>query len=232
MAMERYDGVVISSTTGVPVAGTTVTIKLKSTGLAATIYSDEGVTTKTNPTTTDNDGRFWFYAADDDYIIEAASGFTLADVTLYSGAARSTIKRKTVTETVNNSLALQNDDDLVFAVAANETWEFHALLRVTSAAAAGFDFDFTIPAASTYNRKASQLWDGTTIRLSIQTALDTEDSYAGAVAALSDDYLVIDGLLVNGANAGNVQLRWAQNVADASDTQVLAGSYLIARRVG
>ncbi len=231
MAMERYDGVVISSA-GAPVIGTTVTIKLKSTGLAATIYSDEGITPKANPTTTDADGRFWFYAADDDYVVEAAGGFTLGDVTLYSGIAREQLLRKTGDETVNNSLVLQDDDDLVFAVAANETWEFEANLLVTSAAAAGFDWDFTMPAATTYTRKTSWLWDGTTIRVVVSTALDTEDSHPGAVAVLASDVLIIRGLIVNGANAGSVQLRWAQNVADVSDTKVLAGSYLRARRVG
>ena len=201
MAMQQYDGVYLDST-GTPAAGRSVTVRVKATGAVATVYSDEVFTGKTNPLTTDASGRFWFYAVDGDYRIIADEGLSteheVSDVTLHSGVAREQILRKAdALPDKSNDTVLEDDSTLVFAVAANETWEFrlHALVTV-AAAAAGFDWDFTIPAATTYTRKESWLWDGTTIRAVATSTLDTEDSYAGGVAALAGDILVIWGLIV------------------------------------
>ena len=232
--MQRIDEIVLDAEGNV-VPGASVQVLVKATGVPAVIYSDEGITPKVNPLTADADGRVWFYAYDGRYIINRLVGgvatFTLADVILYSGASREAFVRKTADETVNNSIALQNDDDLKFAVAAGETWEFEVVALVTSAAAAGLTFDFAIPAASTFGRKQYELWDDTTIRAQGSDALEDDSVYAGAVAALASDELIIRGVFVNGVNAGTVQLRWAQTVADASNTQFLIGSYLKARRL-
>jgi len=75
----------LNSTTGLPVASPTITVNITG-GSAATIYSDEGVTPKSNPFTGDSLGRFDFYVADGDYdIIVAGSGltsYTIVDVTV------------------------------------------------------------------------------------------------------------------------------------------------------
>ena len=236
MAMQQYDGVVVD-TTGVPSAGRAVTVRVLATGAVATIYSDEVFTPVANPLTTDAVGRFWFYALDGDYRIIADEGLAteheITDVTLYSGIAREQILRKAdALPDKTNSIVLEADSTLVFAVAANETWEFRIQALVTAAAAAGFDWDFTVPAGTTYTRKESWLWDGTTIRAVATSTLGTEDSYTGGGAALAGDILVIQGLIVNGATAGNVQFRYAQNIANVSQCTVDVGSYLIARRVG
>lgn len=66
-----------------PVSGATITVNVHGDG-AATIYSDDGITVTTNPTTTDVNGRFAFYAADGRYdLIVAGPGlatFTLSDI--------------------------------------------------------------------------------------------------------------------------------------------------------
>ena len=231
MVMERYDGIVTNSAGDVG-TNQAVTIRVQSSGALATLYSDEVGTAKTNPLTSDSNGRFWFYAADDDYRIILADGFEYADVTLCAGAAREQILRKAdALPDKTNSIVLEADSTLLFAVGASETWEFRLQGLVTCAAAAGFDWDFSIPAATTYTRKESWLWDGTTIRAVATSTLDTEDSYAGGVAALAGDILLIHGLIVNGVNAGNVTFRYAQNVANVSACTVDIGSYLIARKV-
>jgi hypothetical protein len=55
---------------GNAVSGASVYIRKESDNTNATLYSDDGVTTTTNPLTTDNDGEFSFYAADDVYKIQ------------------------------------------------------------------------------------------------------------------------------------------------------------------
>ncbi len=229
MPMQRYHGVVLD-TVGEGVA-TTVTVKIKATGAAATIYSDEGVTPKTNPTTSDASGNFDFYAADGDYILEAGNGASLNDVTLFSGAAREAYILKGSPETVTNSTTLQDDDDFTFAIAANEIWEFTLFAMLTSPVGAGFKYTFSIPAATTNTRRAAWLWTGTTIRHHDRDTLDGTGTFAGGVVALSYATFWLHGIINNGANAGNVVFRWAQETADVGDTHVQESSYLVARKV-
>lgn len=73
--MQKYINSVIGET-GRPVSGASVTVYLTGTQTLATIYSNNGVTTQTNPLTTDSSGMFSFYAADGRYDIQISSGST------------------------------------------------------------------------------------------------------------------------------------------------------------
>lgn len=66
----------VQDTFGNAVSGVTVTIRTNPGGVLATIYSDDGVTTKSNPFTNDSDGEFFFYAADGRYDIELTGPIT------------------------------------------------------------------------------------------------------------------------------------------------------------
>jgi hypothetical protein len=59
---------VIQSRSGAALAGVTVTV-YNSSGGAATLYSDNGITVKANPTTTNADGEYSFYAANGTYSV-------------------------------------------------------------------------------------------------------------------------------------------------------------------
>lgn len=71
---------------GAPIKSATVQVNLNSDGSAATIYSDNSSTVKTNPLTTDELGQFDFYAADGRYnLVISAPGITtrtVADIIL------------------------------------------------------------------------------------------------------------------------------------------------------
>ena len=220
---------------GNAVAGASVMVNLRSSGAPATIYSDYiGATAKTNPLTSLSDGTISFYAADDDYdLINADDGVTLWDVNLFTGAARSQFVIQTaVQDPLNNQIVLQDSNYLYFPIQANETWQIEVMLRVTTPAAAGFDFAFDIPAGATYSYKFSQLWDGAIVRGVWSSTMVTEDSYAGGVAALSSDPIHIDAILQNGATAGTVTFQFAQNVSNGGTTAIRQYSYIKARRIG
>lgn len=68
--MQRYQNNV-QTRQGNAVPGANVYVRIGST--LATIYSDNGVTVMPNPTTTDDNGEFFFYAANNTYQIEAES---------------------------------------------------------------------------------------------------------------------------------------------------------------
>ena len=74
--MQKYQDLVLNRY-GDGIAGASVTVYQQGTLTLATIYSDNGVTTKANPTTTDAYGRFSFYAADGRYdLTVSGSGLT------------------------------------------------------------------------------------------------------------------------------------------------------------
>ena len=64
--MQNYYNNIIS-TSGKPVQGASILVTNASDNSTATIYSDNGVTTTANPLTSDQFGRFNFYAADGRY---------------------------------------------------------------------------------------------------------------------------------------------------------------------
>lgn len=74
--MQRYNGQLINqfpnTVFGNAAAGVSVTVKVKSTGVLATLYSDNSTAspTLTNPLTTDSVGAYSFYAADGVYTLD------------------------------------------------------------------------------------------------------------------------------------------------------------------
>lgn len=77
---KRFDSVV-NPATGTPLAGASVQVNIRGGG-AATIYSDNGITARPNPITTDPNGYFEYYAADGryDWVI-TGTGLTTVTVT-------------------------------------------------------------------------------------------------------------------------------------------------------
>ena len=129
--------------------------------------------------------------------------------------------RKTADETVANSTVLQDDDQLLFAIGANESWTFTfmTLAIEDGIGTPGIHYAVTAPAGATGN---VSVLAGSSITSSVARATST-----GQLALLTSDlaYLVI-GTVVNGGTAGNVTLQWAQFLAAAAATRVKAGSYV------
>lgn len=143
-----------------------------------------------------------------------------------AGADEITVVRKTADETVNNSSTLQNDDHLLLAIGANEVWEFEVNLWWIANSSADLKVAFTVPAAATlrwantgtntssvaYNETPVQGTSGTAFAFEASTGSDRHTRFVGYVA--------------NGANAGNLQVQWAQNSTHLSDLTVYANSTL------
>jgi hypothetical protein len=135
-----------------------------------------------------------------------------------------TFIRKSSAETVTSSTTLQDDDELLFAIAANETWHTDLYLAVTSAGAADFKYAFTAPAGLT-----SITYGHMDNSLSVATSTATGLSISTASSVSNGMY--IKCLVVNGANAGTVTFQWAQNTSDATTTRVQDGSFLVSERL-
>ena len=132
-----------------------------------------------------------------------------------------TVKYKAADESVVNN-TLQDDDDLVVAVAANEIGVFLLIGRweETAAGVADMIAGFTAPtgAAGGFQRMSNG---------NINTATAFGGSILEAVGGSQVSGMAYRGYLVNGANAGNLTFQFAQNVTDAAATKVLKGTTLI-----
>jgi len=69
--MQKFEHNLLANTSGGarPLAGVSIAVTDKSTGLPAALYSDNGVTPLAQPLTTDSDGYFGFHAADGKYVL-------------------------------------------------------------------------------------------------------------------------------------------------------------------
>jgi hypothetical protein len=142
-------------------------------------------------------------------------------------------------ETVTNSTTLQNDDALLFAAGANETWYVQYTLDVSASAGKGIRLDVSMPSTSGVNRicvmgycKDDQL--GLNEELHIETGLVAAAPAAvlDAVNAWTNVIIVVEAVLTTGAGAGNIVLQWAQQTAGAATTTTVnAGSFLVAHRL-
>lgn len=154
----------------------------------------------------------------DELTIGAAGSHVRSDGTdaAWSNIGVSLVTFKSADESVSNS-TLQNDDHLVQAIGANETWLVEYFLYVGNVTTAD-DFKVTVdvPASPTGLRSSFELIGDT------EQDINTTTSDAGSMtlSVSTDTVVFIKGniLLQNGSNAGNIQLQWAKNSGTISMT--------------
>lgn len=127
---------------------------------------------------------------------------------------------KAADQTVNNSTTKVNDNHLLFAVTANEEWYFVINGILDSSAVADWEGQISLPAGAVV--------DGLYYCGGLTPGSFSEATVIDIPGTGTPTPFVIIAVARIGGTAGNVQLQWAQNVAQASDTKLLAGSSLIA----
>jgi len=130
--------------------------------------------------------------------------------------------RKTADESVTTSTTLQNDDHLLFAIAANEIWSVQFFLAVVAGGPQGMKFAVTVPAGATM-RFAATAGGGDIVGTTATSGAEILNS------ASINNIVQIMGWVANGGTAGNVQLQWAQSVGSGTST-IYANSHLLAVR--
>jgi len=138
-----------------------------------------------------------------------------------SGSNTPITVRKSADETVNNSSTLQDDNHLVLAVDANTDYKFEVVLHATSDNTPGLKVGWTVPASAT-------MWwaMGTTT-----TKLSESETHSQLGGGAIDVVLVFKGVIAVAGTAGNLQLQWAQDTQDVSDTIVYENSTLTLERL-
>lgn len=139
---------------------------------------------------------------------------------VYSYAASNTTK--------NNNTTLVDITGLSFAVAANASYVFQFIVHASSNSVADIKFALTGPAAPTGLRWSLYNIGQTSTLVNSASTFTTMANYE---TSGSENGFFFIGHLRNGANAGTVQLQFAQNTADVSNSIVYAESCVMAWRV-
>lgn len=137
-----------------------------------------------------------------------------------------TVVTKTTTETRASTTTLANDAALKFPMLANTKYRFRMYVYFQTGATPDFKFRHSGPASPTLmavHRTWTQPGGTAFSGVAVDSAYSVADvSPSGANTGVGRVYL--EGIIHNGANAGDFVFQWAQNTSDAGNTSVLAGS--------
>jgi hypothetical protein len=142
-----------------------------------------------------------------------------------------TYSRCDTTLTKNASTTLEDVSGLAFSVGASEVWAFQFYLYGRSSSTANFKFTLTGPSSPTAVRFGG-------LNPAAAGGVTSGDAFGDVIALWGigaapsvDQGAIIHGLLRNGANAGTVQLQFAQNSSQAADSIIYVESYVLAWRI-
>lgn len=139
------------------------------------------------------------------------------------------IANKTADETVNNSATLQNDDFLSWAVAANATYLLRLQLFYSTAATPNIKIGWTFPASLTM--KVGVIGIDTTSAFVSNSGYDQTTVISFGPGTSPERMVVVFARVNVSATAGTLQLQWAQNTANASNTIIRDGSHGVLTRI-
>lgn len=140
------------------------------------------------------------------------------------------IKRKSADETVNNTATLQADDELIGALIASTHYVFELVCHYISGTTPDFKIAWSLPTGGT-NVFAFDVFDTALVRTLAggQTTVPTTGVAVGGTGG--NTVAKFWGTVSTSTTAGNMQVSFAQNTANASNSSMLAGSYLMLQQV-
>lgn len=142
---------------------------------------------------------------------------------------------KLATESVTNSAAMQDDDELAAPVLANATYRVQLMLLYDAPAAGDIQIGWSGPSGATltWTPGGAATSEGTPFALASMNLQTRTISEIAAIGGSSSNGVMADvtGTLIVGGTAGTLQFRWAQNTANATATNVRASSHLILTRI-
>lgn len=136
-------------------------------------------------------------------------------------------------ESVTNSTALQDDNELTFNVASGEQWYFHFDITFTTNSVATNDIRVAVnssAASTTCTYGAESISHAGNVAFGSATACNT--AMVIATTATGTKHAIVSGTVRGMTGSGAVVLRWAQGTLDATNaTTVVAGSSLMAFKI-
>lgn len=148
-------------------------------------------------------------------LVSNASGILSWDQQHYSA-----VKQADESKTTNTSV--QADNNLLFPIAANESWSFRVFLYLTAGSNAP-DIQFQMDAPTGNAMKYSWYRFDNQSNPTEVTASGTPQTQALNATVRT---VIIEGSVINGSTAGQVAFAWAQNTSNANVTTVQQNSFL------
>lgn len=143
------------------------------------------------------------------------SGSSLTVATIAQPIVQTVLK--TADQTVNNSIVLVDDTHLLLSVAANSTYLVEVTAFYTATINANIEWGWTVPASATMR------W-GVHYTTEAKTQADTLTG--AALGTTTYAYHTLIGTLVTAGTAGTLRLRWAQDIAEATNTTMRTSSWM------
>jgi hypothetical protein len=141
-------------------------------------------------------------------------------------------RSKSANESVISSTTLQDDDQLLFPIKKNEKWIAEFFLTVgTDMTVHGVKLAVTVPPGATLRVTAAPAAAQGTL------AVKTTTASGAALDFTNGDFLVFFSLVhisvsvLNGGNAGNVTLQYAQSTSAPIALTVFQGSHVLAFKI-
>ncbi len=138
--------------------------------------------------------------------------------------------RKSADQVVNNSTTMVNDTHLLWPVEANIQYVFEGELVYTAATAADIRIGWSSPSGTAMSWNATGLDPALAYKNVANLAAATTSNFGGN-GTTSGRLIHVSGWFTVGATAGTFRLQWAQDVANASDASMRAGSTATLYRV-
>jgi len=158
-------------------------------------------------------------------------GTTWVDMTLLGSTDTRLTTARLAADVTNNTTTLANVTGLAIALAANSTYAIDAkVMFQTAATGTGLRLTQTVPTGATVVAQWNTPTSLTARTLANQRAADTGAATTGVDVANANTLATASLLVVTGATAGNLQIRFASEVA-GSNAVVKAGSNLVATKV-
>lgn len=158
-------------------------------------------------------------------------GTAWVDMTLLGSADTRLTTARLAADVTNNTTTLANVTGLAIALAANSIYTIDAkVMFQTAATATGIRLTQTAPAGATVVAQWNTPTSLTARTLANQRAADTGAATTGVDMANANTLASGSLLVMTGATAGNLQIRFASEVA-GSNAVVKAGSHLVATKV-
>ena len=184
--------------------------------------------------TAPTEGDLTGLASENRYDVYDGAAYVSLTSRSFHSYARRTVDGTAGTGLVNNTTVLVNDPLLFGAVDTGATYQWDATIFYDSAAAADIKFAFTTPTFSAMRWSLTGL--ATTAAAAegdMKNATIGTSGIATQVGGIGVGTILtarIEGYIVTTA-AGNIQLQFAQQTADVSNTTIRNGSYLRTWRV-
>lgn len=144
-----------------------------------------------------------------------------------SSTARSLAgKRKTADESVTSSTTLQDDDHLVFPIAASEEWHFDMFLTTgLSLDTCGIKLAITTPSGCVQRMTMVSALSSLKAKTTTTSGVAFDWTAASYPLGTSLDLVQVAVWALNGATPGNVTLQFAQSTSSGTAITLFKGSH-------